>query len=1077
MLDFLRKILKQNLLTAVLFITIALFVISAVTQYFNEKKYTLDSIQSTIQQYVYDEEKDFEQLIKNPNFIDDLKKNNSISKKDYSVALYEKDEEETILIAWSKLHFIDTNFLLNTVDTSFLINNQAGVFECINKPIQINSKGYIAIALVPIKHNFNTPENYQNPLKKYINYFNISVEKNATPIFNGKQNVLFYITQQQPNNKYFYNTSTVILRILAVIFLCILINLIAGIIKKKKGFFIGLAGLCLLIIIARSVTYLFKIPFTFSAFELFDPTIFAANLLHPSLGDLLINLLLVFWVISFIENNIEPIKTQKTKKYLYYPCIVAIVLLSFLFIDILKSLVIDSKIPFDVENFFNLNEFTAIAFLTISLIIINFIKISILLYKQIIAHKKSLSSQLIAFIVFTIMCIFIKQYNILYNPIFAISVIFCIVLFVLLLYFNQRESLLINSKKNILSFYWVLFFTATTAAIIVFFEEKLELEQRQRIAEKIYYSTINNDDFNLTESQQIEYSYALYQFGKLKINAGNYIFYRHQTTYKIGSTIENINDLSKLIYQPNDDYSVVIIKKTKYLINFITLFAYLFFSLLAMIFFLFVITKIAANKTAIGKALKESILSIDTQIKTTILLLSAASFITVGFISIYFYNQKFSASNDDKIVKVLSTINQLSSINSPDDTMLHSFISDIENKNNIIIDVYNTSGGLIEKSNKLGKRSNYVLQQMDFAAYQSIFLQHELFFRQQEENFGELYNSFYKPLLNKNGETIGCINVPDVNYKKYLKQDLSGFIATLININAFIFLLATAIAFMVTNRITSSFALIKSKMKAVNWQSKNDEIDWPRNDEIGALVKEYNLMVRKLDETAKAFAQSQKEAAWKEMAKQVAHEIKNPLTPMKLSIQYLQNKITEDAPNIKQLSATVANTLIEQINQLSNIANDFSQFANISNTKSEKIEICCILNNIIQLFSADEKVQILNDNSINEVYIFADKTHIARLFTNLIKNAIEATKESELVNITINKTIENNKIIISLKDNGTGIPVELQAKIFTVNFTTKNSGTGLGLAICKGIVENVNGNIWFDTSSGGTTFFIEFPLA
>ncbi|MCX6209448.1 MAG: HAMP domain-containing sensor histidine kinase [Bacteroidetes bacterium] len=383
---------------------------------------------------------------------------------------------------------------------------------------------------------------------------------------------------------------------------------------------------------------------------------------------------------------------------------------------------------------------------------------------------------------------------------------------------------------------------------------------------------------------------------------------------------------------------------------------------------------------------------------------------------------------------------------------------------------------MIEKSNKLGKKGNYILQQMNFAAYQTIYQQHELYFKQQEENYGEKFYSFYKPLLNNSGETIGCINIPDINYKKSLKQDLSGFIATLININAFIFLLAAAIAFIVTNRITSSFTLIKNKMKAINWQSQNDEIEWNRNDEIGALVKEYNLMVRKLDETAKAFAQSQKEVAWKEMAKQVAHEIKNPLTPMKLSIQYLQNKIGEDAPNIKQLSATVANTLIEQINQLSNIASDFSQFANISNTKAEKVDMTEIVKSVVTLFSVHQNVSIEYNSLNTQHFVFADKIQITRLFTNLIKNAIEATNENTNTHIFIEEQIVNNYIIISLKDNGTGIPEELQPKIFALNFTTKNSGTGLGLAICKGIVENANGNIWFETGITGTTFFVELPL-
>ena len=141
-----------------------------------------------------------------------------------------------------------------------------------------------------------------------------------------------------------------------------------------------------------------------------------------------------------------------------------------------------------------------------------------------------------------------------------------------------------------------------------------------------------------------------------------------------------------------------------------------------------------------------------------------------------------------------------------------------------------------------------------------------------------------------------------LNSQMELNQEISSFIATLINLNAFIFLIAGAIAYSITNRITASFKLIQEKMKAINWQTQNEEIIWQKNDEIGALVNEYNTLVRKLDDTAKAFAISQQEKAWKEMAKQVAHEIKNPLTPMKLSIQYLKKNIDDNAPNVKEIS-------------------------------------------------------------------------------------------------------------------------------------------------------------------------------
>ncbi len=194
------------------------------------------------------------------------------------------------------------------------------------------------------------------------------------------------------------------------------------------------------------------------------------------------------------------------------------------------------------------------------------------------------------------------------------------------------------------------------------------------------------------------------------------------------------------------------------------------------------------------------------------------------------------------------------------------------------------------------------------------------------------------------------INIPYFTSKPELRQEISNFLVTIINLNAFIFLIAGLIALFITNRITHSFSIISDKMKEVNLGKMNEPIVWNRNDEIGELVKEYNKMVTKLGDSATALAKNEREGAWREMARQVAHEIKNPLTPMKLSIQYLQKAIANNQPNVKELSGSVANTLVEQIDHLSKIAADFSQFANIGNTQVELFDLHEVLASLKDLF-------------------------------------------------------------------------------------------------------------------------------
>jgi nitrogen fixation/metabolism regulation signal transduction histidine kinase len=236
-------------------------------------------------------------------------------------------------------------------------------------------------------------------------------------------------------------------------------------------------------------------------------------------------------------------------------------------------------------------------------------------------------------------------------------------------------------------------------------------------------------------------------------------------------------------------------------------------------------------------------------------------------------------------------------------------------------------------------------------------------------------------------------------------------------------------------------------------------------------------MVQKLEQSAVALARSEREGAWREMARQVAHEIKNPLTPMKLSIQYLLRAINADAANSKELSKKVVTTLVEQIDQLAKIAGDFSQFANINNVQLETFDVAEVLTSVIALYGHGEGVTIHYQPSIASL-VRADKMQLNRLFTNLIKNAIEAVDETHEVVIHIQQQHTDNAVIISIADNGKGIPQDMQGRIFTPNFTTKTSGTGLGLAICKGIVESINGTIQFSTEANvGTTFTVMLPLA
>src|SRR5690606_30739237 len=230
------------------------------------------------------------------------------------------------------------------------------------------------------------------------------------------------------------------------------------------------------------------------------------------------------------------------------------------------------------------------------------------------------------------------------------------------------------------------------------------------------------------------------------------------------------------------------------------------------------------------------------------------------------------------------------------------------------------------------------------------------------------------------------LSIPYFTSQQVFNHEMSRFLVTLINLNAFIFLITGLMALLIANRITRSFALIKEKIMQLNLSKNNEMIVWEKNDEIGGLVTEYNKMVTKLQVSADALAKSERQEAWREMARQVAHEIKNPLTPMKLSLQYLQRAIDNDSPNVQQLTFNVSKTLVEQINHLSKIAADFSQFANINQVSTEIFDLHEVIEPLIVIYSKNPEVDLFWQPLSQPVNVFADKTHMNRVFTNLFGN-------------------------------------------------------------------------------------------
>ena len=268
---------------------------------------------------------------------------------------------------------------------------------------------------------------------------------------------------------------------------------------------------------------------------------------------------------------------------------------------------------------------------------------------------------------------------------------------------------------------------------------------------------------------------------------------------------------------------------------------------------------------------------------------------------------------------------------------------------------------------------------------------------------------------------------------------------------------------------------MSQKVATLKFGIENQKIAYDGNDEIGTIVKAYNLKLEELEEAALQLAKSERESAWREMAKQVAHEIKNPLTPMKLGIQHLLRSYDPSNEGSKERLERVLNSVIEQIDGLTRIANEFSNFAKMPDPQKVEIDLLGIISNSATLFEMEENCTIEIHSEESLLLLKIDKDQWIQVFNNLIKNAIQSLNERKdgKVSISVKKRQETNQIVIQVSDNGTGIPNEQKDKIFIPHFTTKSTGSGIGLSVVKQIVENHGGKISFESiENEGTTFTI-----
>jgi len=334
----------------------------------------------------------------------------------------------------------------------------------------------------------------------------------------------------------------------------------------------------------------------------------------------------------------------------------------------------------------------------------------------------------------------------------------------------------------------------------------------------------------------------------------------------------------------------------------------------------------------------------------------------------------------------------------------------------------------------------------------------------------EYTSSFFAIKSASTGQLVGILELPF--FESGSESAKINVLTNILVTFTVVFILFSFLTFNTINKLTSPLRFIAKKLKATTLD-KNQPMEWKANDEIGLMVKEYNKMLSNLEQSKTQLTLSQKENAWREIAQQVAHEIRNPLTPMKLTLQQLEQVMVNGSLTSEKTQQSVK-MLMAQVETLNNIAGSFSAFAAMPELVLSRVDVAELIPNAVALFENHGSGEVRFEESSKPVFIQGDRQLLGRIFSNIILNGLQSGSKGKSVSVEISILPQDEYCIIRFRDNGTGIVPELREKIFLPHFSTKKTGSGLGLAIAKQGIEQMGGEIWFETNAqSGTTFFIK----
>jgi signal transduction histidine kinase len=987
-------------------------------------------------QRVQDKQKYAINLVSRINVKDNFKSLQNINiDDDVAVFIFEDDK----LLQWIHDAPIDEHQLrqIDTVSRFVKINHNWYIVHGFNK-----ENYYIVVtSLLKSDYSFNEQHGKDNIIPVY----NITDNITVGPPTRGQSSTIYgingspLITLHAEGREQNYNVN-IMLRWIAVILLIISLFILYNYFWRYKMVHLFIAAF-----IALRAILFYAHDFFKADIKLFSPLIYSDSYFFDSLGELLLHTIFSFLIVVLIYKRRKiweryMSRTTPAKRNLWIAISLIILLASAVFIHhTLRSLVFNSCINLETQHPTELTLYSFIAYLILS---ISYNTFFIMLYMFIRCsfpkwigawRKQTLAFVYIFFIsIYTIvsLSIYNAQFDKHRNAVWAYRLV--------LQDEHETERLLPETKGNANSL---------------------------------------PDIFSLPS----QYSYAYFVNKKIKSTSGDFKYYHKLVEpWNINSPSEVLiyDEYIHYVYKISDNQTIILSHEMDTLINYAVAFSCLLFFFICLFYIMAYIAGWRLQWVWKNNALRRKIIfSLLGLVVFSSILVCAASLIY----NLAQYNtcrRRQMTEQTKSIVFTLNpTLNNLTAEDIKNATDLYPVLVRISKGFKIDVNIYDVHGNLAQSSRPDVFKEHIRSSRMNPEALVNL-ANGEILHDVIHEKIGQFeFLSAYISYYNQQGELIAYINLPYFINQKKTTDDISAIITTYTNVCILVIIIALIVSMVLSNQITRPLNIVRRNIEGFEESGKLEPIDYDAPDELGELIRSYNEMIRVLEDKNRKLAQAEREGAWRNMARQIAHEIKNPLTPMRLSIQHLMRMKKDNAPDWQEHFEEISNALLEQINILSFTASEFSSYAQTNLKEAVVTDLNIIMHEQKLLFESMPGVQLTTLSKVSPANVKVHHEQIGRVLMNILTNAVQALEENkENGQIIMTLYEHDNRYCISVEDNGHGISEEMSSNLFIPNFTTKRSGSGLGLPICRNIIESHGGSIHYSTSSiGGACFMICLP--